>query len=272
MRRLTRSERFGPLAALADELVLEWRPDSAQTQALIDWVGARDWHRDPRLHTVQCDRHEWAQAAGGQWPSSLDATESTISRGEAFTVARRARFESNWMPLLATVYAWGYGRSRLGRYRYGQIAALDNVDSVLANAVNVMDEKGPVAAYERLAGTVTGFGPAFFTKFLYFAADAKPTKNPSLILDARVAAACRSITHSMLRGAGVDSELARGLARWQWGKGSWTPHRYGVYLDFAAGLTAHLEAQGREKWPEETPDAVELALFDRELFRTGTWS
>lgn len=131
------------------------------------------------------------------------------------------------MPLLAATFAWGYGPSGLGRHRFLQVAGGGGVETALREAIHVLDVDGAVAAYEQLRGSVRGFGPAFLTKFLYFAQGPVVVEPGPLILDARVAAACRSIAVSVLRGDGMDPDLAHELARWQWSDGGWSTYRYG---------------------------------------------
>lgn len=272
MGRTGRSKRLTPLSENADGLLLAWRPSAGQRAMLLDWVGQRAWRADPSLHTVGCDLNGWALTLDDVWPSSLGQHGLTISRGQVFEVARRARAAGEWVPLLAATYAWGYGTSGLGRYRFQQLAARKDLGAVLGDAVHVLDKDGPVAAYTRLRGAVRGFGPAFFTKFLYFAGGEGAAKPAPLILDARVAAACRAIAMSVTQGSGVDPDLANELAWWQWGKGAWTPHRYDVYLRLVGAVNALMEASSEGRWPMGRTDVVELAMFDPDLLQAGVWS
>jgi hypothetical protein len=69
------------------------------------------------------------------------------------------------------------------------------VEAALAHAVTTLADDGAVAAYRQLRGAIQGLGPAFFTKFLYFAGDALtdvPRPRP-LILDQRIARVLRAL-------------------------------------------------------------------------------
>lgn len=269
---MSRRARLGQFAATADEAVLSWRPDANQIAFLVDWVGSEAYRSNPRLHTVACNRAGWVQVAAGHWPAVLDQVQTSLSRGDLFDVAQHCRTQGSWTPLLVAVYAWGYGANeKLAHARYLRVKdAETDLEAVLTEAMATLDELGSVAAYERLRGAVQRLGPAFFTKFLYFAAgDTTPSPRP-LILDAKVAAACRSIARSALTAEGLDPSLVEDLIWWQWGKGAWTTHRYGVYLDLVTTLTAHLRIAAPGCWPPR-PDALELALFDQNLLRSGVW-
>jgi hypothetical protein len=102
----------------------------------------------------------------------------------------------------------------------------------LAAALELLRESGPVAAYDALRSRlrIAYLGPAFFTKFLYFAGYDTTSEPRPLILDRFV---------------------ARGL-RAGWPRSGWTSAQYGDYLRHA------------HAWAHESgaaPDAVELALF-----------
>jgi hypothetical protein len=84
-------------------------------------------------------------------------------------------------------------------------------------------------------GAITYLGPAFFTKFLYFAGSGSPD-HPCLILDARVAMSLHAIGWTSLRTGGA----------WP----TWTYLRY-------LGLLS--------RWASEhgvAPDELELTLFN----------
>lgn len=238
---------------------------------LLDWVDAHPWRSDPRLHTVRGNRALWSETVPGHWPDSLGAEGSEISRGDVFDIAKSARSDGEWLPLLAATFAWGYGPSGLGYARFLKIAARDGVEESLKGAVDVLDAAGSVAAYKQLQGEVRGLGPAFFTKFLYFAQGTRPLPPGPLILDARVAASCRTLARTCLLEAGTDAQLTDELTSWQWGQTGWTAHRYGVYLDVVTGLAEHLAESSEGRWPTGRPDVVELALFDRALRKAGAW-
>jgi hypothetical protein len=67
---------------------------------------------------------------------------------------------------LATMI-WGYGRVGYGHFRTGQVLANPGSAAALKGALS----SDPVVSYARLAGShrLRGLGPAFGTKWLYFA-------------------------------------------------------------------------------------------------------
>lgn len=100
----------------------------------------------------------------------------------------------------------------------------------------------PEAAYRLLNGQIKNIGPAFFTKYLYFAGAGDP-EHPSLILDARVAAALRD-------HCGWDS-LRIG--------GAWPPDTYGRYCSLLQRWARELTASGKKVHAEH----LEFRLFTR---------
>jgi hypothetical protein len=79
-----------------------------------------------------------------------------------------------------------------------------------------------------------GFGPAFFTKFLYFSTPG------ALVLDNRLANAVHKLSHLPHLVTGNGQSLA------------WTPYRYSVYIHW---MTQTARAVGAE------PELLELTLF-----------
>ncbi|MGV9565014.1 8-oxoguanine DNA glycosylase OGG fold protein [Streptomyces sp. NPDC003480] len=98
---------------------------------------------------------------------------------------------------LVATYVWGKGKSGSpagsGPTTLHKIlAAEDLLDEALDDAVTVLSRHGAVASYEGLRGRIPGFGPSFFTKFLYFAGKTvKPANGPEpLILDRVLPGGC----------------------------------------------------------------------------------
>ncbi|MFD3473454.1 hypothetical protein [Streptomyces sp. NPDC058695] len=104
-----------------------------------------------------------------------------------------------------------------------------------------------------------GLGPAFLTKFLYFAGQALPeVKGPRpLILDSVLAGVLR--LHATKIGVVAGYEWASAIANRIWRDSSWTSHRYHIYLQWMYGASEQLTAASIE-WPA-APDVLELALF-----------
>jgi hypothetical protein len=144
--------------------------------------------------------------------------------------------------LLWNAVAWGAGKKpRLIRKRMAAVEQDRPRLPELLREAAVMSRSDPVAAYARLrprANAIKYLGPAFFTKFLYFAGCGNPD-HPCCILDDRVA-------HS-LQSAGWKS-----LPR----RSDWWPSTYGRYVDLLI------------RWKKEV-GAARLDLIERYLFDTN---
>ncbi|RSS78190.1 hypothetical protein EF918_21845 [Streptomyces sp. WAC06614] len=157
---------------------------------------------------------------------------------------------------------WGYGLRGYGAYRTGQVLAQPGAEEAFAQAVSLLADEGASAAYERLQ-VWDGLGPAFLTKFLYFAGQALPeVKGPRpLILDSVLAGVLRR--HATKTGDAAGYAWAAPIARRIWRGSNWTSHRYRLYLRWMYAASEQLTAASIE-WPA-TPDVLELALF------SGAW-
>ncbi|MGW4393462.1 8-oxoguanine DNA glycosylase OGG fold protein [Streptomyces sp. NPDC004685] len=69
----------------------------------------------------------------------------------------------------------------------------EGLDTKLAHAVTTLSEHSAEAAYTGLQGLVPGFGPSFYTKFLYFAGKTVPSATcpQPLVLDRSTSPSCR---------------------------------------------------------------------------------
>ncbi|MGW3931390.1 8-oxoguanine DNA glycosylase OGG fold protein [Streptomyces microflavus] len=216
-------------------------------------------------HAVRYIPGSWAGIR--PWPSGLaeqaERKPTSLSRAQVLAVARTGAATASWTETLIASYVWGQGDNGYGAYRLGEILRPAPVETVLAQAVALLATDGAVAGYSRLSGAIAGLGPAFFTKFLYFAGGAvvdAPGPRP-LILDQRRARALRAYTTRL--GEEIQLEEPAKLAAWLWSDGGWTPHRYSVYLRWTHGATGQLA--GATHWPL-APDLLELALF------SGAWT
>jgi len=114
-----------------------------------------------------------------------------VSRGYLFRLANSGRGEEAVLRLLWHALLWGSGESRRNnRLRMKSVAADVTGAAAALRASAVLAVVDPQRAYEALRPrgrtVIKGLGPAFFTKFLYFAGAGAVT-HPSSILDARVA-------------------------------------------------------------------------------------
>lgn len=184
-------------------------------------------------------------------PASVRET-GCITRGDVLTVAAQPETpESNWQLWLA-VFVWGFGTVGYAPARLGKITALTPPRGLaewvhLARQALPAPEGGPIAAYDVLRGTGTassarGWGPAFFTKLLYFAdARRQQSQRPrALVLD-------NLLAHQVTALSGLPHLLYRGRAA------RWSPYRYGICISWMVASTAtSLDLPA---------DEVECALF-----------
>ncbi|MET7309246.1 hypothetical protein ABZS68_19650 [Streptomyces sp. NPDC005571] len=216
-------------------------------------------------HAVRYIPASWAGIR--PWPSGLaeqaGRKPTSLSRAQVLAVVRTGVATASWTETLIASYVWGQGDNGYGAYRLGEILRPAPVEAVLAQAIALLATDGAVAGYRRLSGAIAGLGPAFFTKFLYFAGGAvadAPGPCP-LILDQRIARVLRAYTTRL--GEEIGLEEPAKLAAWLWSDGGWTPHRYDMYLRWTHGATVRLA--GSTHWPL-APDLLELALF------SGAWT
>jgi hypothetical protein len=183
------------------------------------------------------------------WPGALNSLPTDPKRSAYERISRRDVFNLAADPtpegrvgLLLAAYIWGTGDSGFlvgRRARVFTKTPIAVVGERLVAAAAVMEQDGPVAAYDRLLARqplhIKYLGPAFFTKFLYFAAGQSSSICPQpLILDRIVARALTNHHGMPLRGTG------------------WSSTDYSRYLNLAADLA---------RQAGKSPDAVEMALY-----------
>jgi hypothetical protein len=155
----------------------------------------------------------------------------------------------NWRLFLAS-YIWGQGTNGYGRARLERIIRQTppaQLSVVLDEARACLTECGPIGAYAHLRGagtacTVPHWGPAFFTKLLYFAHTGS-APGSALILDNLTATA-----------VGATTGLPHFVNK-RGGSVRWTAYRYGVYLAWMNLVAAELDVP---------PDFLEYVLFEEE--------
>lgn len=212
-------------------------------------------------------------------PTSVVTNDSRLTRADLLALGRSLLPDSDEGELLAFLFAvnaWGYGTSGRGLHRTLTVAE-DNQAAFLGSArgaVSILHDpdrdSAAVDAYYYLlnqaAGHVTGWGPAFFTKFLAFA---DPANQPSevldrdcaLILDQWIAAA---VNH-YLPEAFKSRKASRRSPLGHFGTTGWTTPQYAYYLRLVRQLTR--ESTFREAPYNGSPMAVERVLFH--YFRDG---
>lgn len=190
-------------------------------------------------------------------PEAVRAKEA-ISRGDVFDIATQVlACNRGAADLLTASFIWGMGLTGYGPRRYRDIraAARGRVEEALRGVRAAVSKDprhpDPVTGYAQFYGgtdyedraapgderwsRLRGYGPAFFTKFLYFSTPA------ALILDARMARAVSRLSNlpNLVNTNGTIP--------------AWTPYRYSVYLHW---MNQTAEACGA------TPELLELTLFE----------
>lgn len=171
------------------------------------------------------------------------------------TATRRDSTDDQVLVLLWHVLAWGTGPGQRGNIRRMQSFAHadDRVRNteLLREAARLARSGHPAAAYRTLirrgGGQIPGLGPAFFTKYLYFASEGTEGTR-ALILDARVAGAlARAGWSSLPRQAGGGYSY------------NWYTATYASYCDRLHTWAAD-ESEKRDT--DIYPDEIERALFE----------
>lgn len=168
-----------------------------------------------------------------------------VNRSDVFEHAARARAgDLSWTVVLVASYAWGYARTPFGPFRITRILNQNqHIEETLSEVAELLHSNDPLGAYFVLRnprnahgiGKIKYLGPAFFTKFLYFARGSDADSQP-LILDRVLAQAVRDLCD--------DPTLLRGA--------SWKTSQYAFYLAFMNTLA---------KQHRKRPDELERALF-----------
>lgn len=233
------------LAADADQEAAKHQPDAAALGTIRQALGearTRLGGEDVGKHYIPFSPTTW-QPVGVSLPHPVVTTEA-IGRQDGFDVAKLPQtVATNWA-LFCTSFVFGYGTVAYGPSRFRVITALtpqSDLCTVIAEARRRLAQCGPLSAYDYLRGrgptrTVPYWGPAFFTKLLYFA---DPSRR-ALILDNRLA----WIVHEL---SGIENLVdKRGRSK------RWTRWRYAVYLAWMYQVADQLEVQ---------PDLLEYGLF-----------
>lgn len=247
-----------------DEMMVELLLPESAVESLGLWLA--DPERGQRYangcgpHSIPYTPSKWIVVA--PWPGTFAdraaADSASVSRAEVVAAVRAAEQSESWTEAFVATQVWGYGVTGYGPYRTRQVLAQPSAEAVLTEAVSLLVDEGAVAAYEVL-NTLDGLGPAFLTKFLYFAGQALPdVKGPRpLILDSVLAGVLRR--HATKVGRAVGYEWSEAIAKWIWRDSGWSSHRYDVYLRWMYAANERLAAASID-WPAD-PGALELALF-----------
>ncbi|WP_173079140.1 8-oxoguanine DNA glycosylase OGG fold protein [Phytohabitans rumicis] len=167
----------------------------------------------------------------------LQHTDRHLTRANVWTHTRgAANDELVAARLLWHALAWGTGtRPRHCRRRIRSVAADPAATLATLQRAAALAATDPEAAYAQLhphrhRSRIRGLGPAFGTKFLYFAGGGNPD-HPCLILDARVATALRRRGWKTIPNGG------------------WGPDTYARYCNLAANWATELTTTAQTTTP-----------------------
>ena len=126
---------------------------------------------------VRWQREHWATEALSEFQDDLDAIANTCEQdGDSLLIRRRHVFalaDGDVVRLFLAAMTWGYGTVGYGPYRVGDIVAHAGSDlRHRLEAQRAAAQLGPEQAWRsfRTHDRLHGFGPAFASKFAYFAA------------------------------------------------------------------------------------------------------
>jgi hypothetical protein len=168
----------------------------------LDYVLSQGFTRDPAYS-------KGVLPDARMWPAELDQLPVNatgrirIDRELVFVIAQRAVNELDDDPwsatqLQAAIMFWGAPPEQ-STTRAAKPLTESNASSHLSEAIKVVRGEGPASAYKALSRHqrlwVSGLGPSYFTKLMYFAAyGAKPYMSQPLIMDDNVIAGLIKIT------------------------------------------------------------------------------
>lgn len=207
-------------------------------------------------HAVSVDSDQWKRALTSRGLPPVQgklavAGRTLVSRKEVFELGDQTPTVANAFQLFYYSLAWGLGSRapRLNQRLDGLAADQENAGQVLVAAWTLVQEGAPAReAYGNLttnrgAGRIPWFGPAFSTKFLYFAQGS--TVNPRHVI--------------------LDQVVSKNLRQDAWPQAptaGWWPDTYERYC----GLLGHWANQASERLDgarRVRGDEIEITLFRR---------
>lgn len=215
--------------------------DAQEIRELLDdaFPDQRPSDAEVRRQTVVFHADHWIR----RWPTTL-ATPSLLVAGERISLSRQDIFDKardvasvdDAVELYVMVAGWGSGTKARSAARCVKPLHASGASNSLLRSFSSIRGVGATEAYRRLytweEDRIKFFGPAFFTKWLYFSGyDSWSSPGPApLILDARVAMSL------------------------SWRTTGWSASAYQRYL--------HLAEEVRLLWaPDQTSHVIEYALF-----------
>lgn len=171
-------------------------------------------------------------------PAALHSSERLhIDRSDLFAMAEEVSSNEDILNLYVSVCAWGTGPKARMVARVVPPLHQDGALDSLQRSFNAARSLDPIEAYRRLNMTgedrIKGFGPAFFTKWLYFAAYDDPARTQQLrplILDERVS---NALGWPPISGRRPSSDYAQYLETAAKINSSWAPSSPSHTIEYA---------------------------------------
>ena len=192
-------------------------PERAITQ--LREVDASEWIDN---HAIAVGRDWWTKALQAHGLTDT-ITGEVIRRADIFTLDDASASPAAALTVLFNALAWGSGdKRRNNKARIAAIAANPDTAAALLQHAAALSHDDPMTAYDVLypnnRTAISDLGPAFFTKYLYFAGAGNPD-HPCCILDENVALALQKACgwHSLpLKGwlASAYDRYATLLGHW----------------------------------------------------------
>lgn len=207
------------------------------TRDVSDWINN---------HAIEVKPRWWNEALAAQNLPGISFGD-TIRRGDIFTLAESAQTDPDAaLTLLWTSLAWGSGtRRRNNKRRIKSVAADKTWAGEHLMKAATLSREDPAKAYAWLypdhRGAIPWLGPAFFTKYLYFAGGGS-AEHPCVILDVNVARAL----HESCGWKSLPVE-----------KGGWNATAYGNYCKLLGG------------WVDQPYGIARRDVIERWLFEEG---
>lgn len=222
----------------------------AATQLRLDW-----WQSE--LNQVKT----WPT---GRFKVSVDPNDrgaTRLTRGDLFDLARDAKSDDDVLNLLWHVVIWGSGKFvRNNRRRINSFVHPEDEHrnvNLLRDAAAAAREGDARTAYSTLirrgGGEVSGLGPAFYTKFLYFNSD-QDSERICPILDARVAKALYDPTI----GWDIHPSSRKKASRTAFSANWYTD----TYVDYCDLLHSWAKTASADIGRLVVADEIEFGLFD----------
>ena len=156
-------------------------------RSLLDAVSDRT---DVGDHEIRVSGPKWTAALGPDVVPAALQSATTISRDAVFAVAADAvRGEASPTALFVASMMWGFGPVGYGAWRTKQMLQSGDSAPRLYRVLDRVTAGGATEGYSALATSerIRGLGPAFGTKYLYFAGFRTGAEPRPLILDRVVA-------------------------------------------------------------------------------------